>query len=61
MAAEGPGIGVTGIPSRRQAATSVYPGSEIRGVPESLTSAIVFPSRSSSRKRRVRLSSLNLW
>ena len=43
---DGPGMGITFIESFRAFFTSKYPGSEIRGVPASVISAISFPDLS---------------
>ena len=45
--AEAPGTGTTLIPCRRHRLTSRWPGSEIAGVPASLTSATFAPCSSS--------------
>ena len=57
----GPGTGTTGIPLRRQARTSLNPGSLIPGVPASLTRARDLPSASMPANRSAASTSLCSW
>jgi hypothetical protein len=61
MTALGPGILSTRIPAARAAATSVWPGSEMSGVPASETSAIASPARRRSMSCGVFARSLCAW
>ena len=61
MTALGPGMLSTRIPAARAAATNVWPGSEMSGVPASDTSAIESPARSRSMSCFVFSRSLCSW
>mmetsp|Transcript_1664 Transcript_1664/g.5384 ORF Transcript_1664/g.5384 Transcript_1664/m.5384 type:complete len:243 (+) Transcript_1664:185-913(+) len=60
-AAQAPGIGTSGTPAAAQRSASTAPGSEMPGVPASLTTATVAPSVASAIIRALAASALCSW